>query len=54
MAGERNRIKAVAPASPAERAGIRPGDKLLSVDGNRIADVLDYMYYAYDAESAGL
>ncbi len=52
MAGERNRIKAVAPASPAERAGIRPGDKLLSVDGNRIADVLDYMYYAYDAESA--
>ena len=51
MAGERNRIKSVAPGSPAERAGIRPGDKLLRVDGNRIADVLDYMYYAYDAES---
>ncbi len=51
MAGERNRIKTVAPGSPAEKAGIRPGDKLLRVDGNPIADVLDYMYYAYDAES---
>ena len=52
MAGERNRIRSVAPGSPAEGAGIRPGDKLLRVDGNPIADVLDYMYYAYDARSA--
>ncbi len=52
MAGERNRIKAVLSGSPAEEAGIRPGDRLLTVDGNRITDVLDYMYYAYDAESA--
>ena len=51
MAGERNRIRSVAPGSPAEGAGIRPGDKLLRVDGNPIADVLDYMYYAYDARS---
>lgn len=51
MAGERNRIKTVAPDSPAARAGIRPGDKLLRVNGNRIADVLDYMYFAYDEES---
>ena len=51
MAGERNRIKTVAPESPAARAGIRPGDKLLRVNGNRIADVLDYMYFAYDEES---
>lgn len=51
MSGERNRIKDVAPDSPAERAGIKPGDKLLAVDGSRITDVLDYMYYAYDEES---
>lgn len=51
MAGERNMIRSVAPASPAQKAGIKPGDKLLSVNGNRVADVLDYMYYAYDAES---
>lgn len=51
MSGERNRIRAVAAGSPAERAGIRPGDRLLSIDGNRITDVLDYMYYAYDEES---
>ncbi len=49
MAGERNRVKTAAPGSPAERAGIRPGDRLLSVDGNPIRDVLDYMYYAYGA-----
>ena len=52
MSGERNRISSVAPGSPGERAGILPGDKLLRVDGNAIIDVLDYMYYAYDAESA--
>ncbi len=51
MSGERNRIKTVAPGSPAETAGIRPGDRLLAIDGNRVADVLDYMYYAYDEES---
>ncbi len=51
MSGERNRIKSVRSGSPAERAGVRPGDKLLSIDGRRVTDVLDYMYYAYDEES---
>ncbi|MGM9521337.1 MAG: DUF512 domain-containing protein [Oscillospiraceae bacterium] len=46
-----NRISHVAEGGPAECAGIVPGDRLLSVNGNRIQDVLDYMYYAYDAES---
>ncbi len=41
----------MAPGSPGERAGIKPGDRLLAVNGNRILDVLDYMYYAYDAQS---
>ena len=47
--GMRNKISAVRPGSPADIAGIRPGDRLLTVDGNVIHDVLDYMYYAYDA-----
>ncbi len=51
MSGQRNKIKSVAPGSPAERAGIAPGDRLLAVGGNKITDVLDYMYYAYDEES---
>jgi putative radical SAM enzyme (TIGR03279 family) len=35
--------------SPAYNAGIKPGDRLISIDGNKIHDVLDYMYYAYDS-----
>ncbi|MDD3692298.1 MAG: DUF512 domain-containing protein [Oscillospiraceae bacterium] len=34
--------------SPAHRAGIRPGDTLLSVNGNKITDVLDYRFYITD------
>ncbi len=26
-----------------------PGDRLLSINGNVIHDVLDYMYYSYDS-----
>lgn len=35
--------------SPAYKAELKKGDKLVSVDGNEINDVLDYMFYtAYD------
>lgn len=35
--------------SPAHRARIKSGDTLISINGNKINDVLDYMYYsAYD------
>ncbi|MBI2860314.1 MAG: RIP metalloprotease RseP [Chloroflexi bacterium] len=34
-------IKEVAPGSPAERAGIRPGDQVLEIDGNAILNVGD-------------
>ncbi|MBQ9932682.1 MAG: DUF512 domain-containing protein, partial [Ruminiclostridium sp.] len=43
-------IKIVAPGSPAHRAGVRPGETLTAINGNRIVDVLDYKYYAYDPE----
>ena len=35
--------------SPAERAHIRVGEKLLTINGHKIADVLDYRFYGYDA-----
>lgn len=38
-------ITDVVKGSPAERHGIRPGDYLVSVNGNGIADVLDYRFY---------
>jgi len=36
----------VLPGSPAARAGVRAGDALLSIDGERVTDVIDYEYLA--------
>lgn len=42
-------ITGVIKHSPASKAKIKNGDKLVSVNGHEIEDVLDYMYYtAYD------
>lgn len=41
-------IKEVEPGSPAHRAGIAAGDVLVSINGHRIRDVLDYKFYSYD------
>lgn len=38
-------ITEVSPSSPAARHGIRPGDKLVSLNGHLIVDVLDYRFY---------
>ncbi|MCI7768258.1 MAG: DUF512 domain-containing protein [Oscillospiraceae bacterium] len=39
-------ITGVAAKSPAARHGIKTGDILVSINGHRISDVLDYMYYS--------
>lgn len=38
-------VKSVIGGSPADKAGIKPGDTLLKIDGNDIMDVLDYRFY---------
>ena len=44
-------ITSVDPHSPAARAHIKPGEQLLSINGHRIVDVLDYRFYGYDSLS---
>ena len=39
------KITDVCRSSRAERAGIKPGDTLVSINGNEINDVLDYRFY---------
>ena len=41
-------IDSVTPHTPAAKAGIRDGDRLVAVNGNLIHDVLDYRFYMID------
>ena len=41
-------IASVAPRSRADKAGIKNGDLLLTINGNEIEDVLDYRFYLAD------
>ena len=43
-------MQSITPGSPAELAGLRPGETLVAINGHRIVDVLDYKYYSYDPE----
>lgn len=43
-------IQTVAPGSHAARAGVRPGDTLLTIGGRPINDVLDYRFYMTDRQ----
>lgn len=45
-------IQQVHPNSPAHIAGICAGEKLLSINGNTIMDVLDYRFYETDSRLA--
>ena len=44
------KINSVADGSPAGRSGVREGDLLASINGHKVKDVLDYMYYAAETE----
>jgi S1-C subfamily serine protease len=46
------RIASVDPGSPANQAGLRPGDLLLGIDGQDIASV-DALYQALHPERVG-
>lgn len=41
-------ITSVDHGSPSERAGIKAGEKLISIGGHLIEDVLDYRFFGYD------
>jgi putative radical SAM enzyme (TIGR03279 family) len=44
------RIAAVQPGSAARRAGVREGDELLAINGQRVRDVIDVHFYAAEEE----
>ena len=46
------RVVAVAPGSPAERAGLSPGDEVVAVDGQVPRDILEWRFLVDDADVA--
>ncbi len=44
------KINSVAEGSPAGRSGVREGDLLACINGHKVKDVLDYMFYAAETE----
>ncbi len=44
------KVNSVIPGSPADREGVREGDLLAAINGHKVKDVLDYMYYAAETE----
>src|SRR5262249_3805115 len=47
------RVKAVQPGSAVEQSGLRPGDRIVEVNGNRIENGLDLYHYLGNAEGWG-
>ena len=45
-----NVITSIDRRSPAERAGVRTGEKLISIGGRGVEDVLDYRFFSYDRD----
>ena len=45
-------ITSIDHRSPAERAGVRTGERLVSIGGHAVEDVLDYRFFGYDRDPA--
>ena len=43
-------ITSIDRRSPAERAGVRVGERLLAIDSRPVEDVLDYRFFGYDPD----
>ena len=41
-------VESVAPGSLAERAGVRPGDRVTAINGEAFADLIDYRFLISD------
>ena len=48
------KIVSVHYESPADSEGIRAGDELISINGNKVGDILDVMYHSADDEAVYL
>lgn len=43
-------IEEIKEKSPAQKAGLKKGDRILSINGSRIRDFIDLLYYGSDSE----
>jgi putative radical SAM enzyme (TIGR03279 family) len=43
-------VREVVPESPADRAGLQPGDLIRTINGNIVRDLVDYRFYVADEE----
>jgi putative radical SAM enzyme (TIGR03279 family) len=43
-------IENVLPDSPAEKAGLRPGDNILAINSHRLRDAIDFMFFKSSAK----
>ncbi|MHB9034249.1 MAG: DUF512 domain-containing protein [Anaerolineae bacterium] len=43
-------INTIAPASLAEKAGLRPGDRLMAINGQPLHDIIDYRYFSAEEQ----
>ena len=46
----KNEIKEIIPGSIAEEVELEVGDRLLSINGNEVKDIIDYKYLITDEE----
>ena len=43
-------VREIVPESPADRAGLQPGDLVKTINGNIVRDLVDYRFYVADEE----